>query len=231
MKKKITFYTELSYVFGLLLLSFGTSLMEKANLGLSMIVAPAYIIHLAVSQLLPWFSFGMAEYCFQALLLLVTCIIVGKVKKGYLFSFVTAICYGALLDTFIKALGFLQPAENDFILRWALFALGLIFCTAGVSLFFHTYISPEAYEMIVKEVAGKWSLPIHRVKMAYDISSCVISVVMAFAFFGWGQFVGINIGTAVSAVLNGILINIMSRIFESIFEFKDGLRLRSFFEE
>lgn len=231
MKKKITFYTELSYVLGLLLLSFGTALMEKANLGMSMIVAPAYIIHLKLSEFLPWFSFGIAEYCIQAMLLILTSIIVRRVKKGYIFSFATAILYGALLDFFISKLGFIQPAEDGYLLRWTLFATGLIICASGVSLLFRTYISPEAYEMIVKEMAGKWKFPIHRAKTIYDISSCVIAVGLAFTFFGWGRFVGINVGTFITALLNGFLINLMGRILDSVFVFKDGLRLRGIFEE
>jgi len=69
MKKK-TFYTELAYVVGIITLAIGTALMEKASFGMSMVVAPAYIIHLKVSEVLPFFSFGMAEYTLQAVLLM-----------------------------------------------------------------------------------------------------------------------------------------------------------------
>ena len=56
MSKKRVFYCELAYVFGIIILAFGTSLMEKASFGLSMIVAPAYILHLKISEFLPIFS-------------------------------------------------------------------------------------------------------------------------------------------------------------------------------
>lgn len=46
--KKI-FYTELSYVMGIIILSMGTAFMEHAEFGLSMIVAPAYLLHLKIS--------------------------------------------------------------------------------------------------------------------------------------------------------------------------------------
>ena len=60
--KKTVFYTEAAYLLGIVLLAFGTSLMELADFGMSMIVAPAYLLHLKLSQILPFFSFGMAEY-------------------------------------------------------------------------------------------------------------------------------------------------------------------------
>lgn len=50
--KKSMFYMEVAYALGLLALAFGTAMMEKANFGLSMVVAPAYILHLKISEYL-----------------------------------------------------------------------------------------------------------------------------------------------------------------------------------
>ena len=69
MKGKRIFYCELAYFFGIVVLAFGTALMEKADFGMSMVVAPAYLIHLKISEYVPSFSFGMSEYIFQAVLL------------------------------------------------------------------------------------------------------------------------------------------------------------------
>lgn len=69
MKEKRAFYCEIAYVIGIIALAFGTAFMEKADFGMSMIVAPAYLIHLKVSQYFSFFTFGMSEYIFQALLL------------------------------------------------------------------------------------------------------------------------------------------------------------------
>ena len=69
MKKKI-FYTEYAYVIGIVLLALSTALTVLADFGVSMVIAPAYLLHLKVSEYLPFFSFGMAEYTLQAVLLL-----------------------------------------------------------------------------------------------------------------------------------------------------------------
>ena len=81
--KKSTFYTEAAYLFGLVLLALGTALMERSDFGVSMVVAPAYILHLKVSEFLPFFSFGMAEYTLQAALLVVMMIILRRVRLSY----------------------------------------------------------------------------------------------------------------------------------------------------
>ena len=41
--KRRTFYTELAYILGLIVLAFSAALMEASDLGVSMIVAPAFI--------------------------------------------------------------------------------------------------------------------------------------------------------------------------------------------
>ena len=45
MKKKF-FYREWAYVFGLIIMAFASAFSEKAGFGMSMVVAPAYILHL-----------------------------------------------------------------------------------------------------------------------------------------------------------------------------------------
>ena len=69
MKGKRIFYSELAYFIGIFVLALGTAFMEKADFGISMVVAPAYLIYLKVSEYVPFFSFGMSEYVFQAFLL------------------------------------------------------------------------------------------------------------------------------------------------------------------
>ena len=87
---KKTFYTEASYALGLLIMAFAAAFTEKADFGMSMVVAPAYILHLKLSEFLPWFTFGVAEYAFQGMLVLVTVLVMRRFKLSYLFSFVTA---------------------------------------------------------------------------------------------------------------------------------------------
>lgn len=105
-----------------------------------------------------------------------------------------------------------------------------VLCAVGISLFFHTYISPEVYELWVKEISAKQQWDINRVKTVYDCTSCVVSIIMSFAFFGLWNFEGVKIGTIVSASLNGFLIGKMTALFERFFEFKDGLPFRKYFE-
>lgn len=227
MKKRV-FYTEISYILGLVIMAFAAAFTEKANFGMSMVVAPAYILHLKVSEFLPWFTFGVAEYVFQGLLIVITVLIMRKFKISYLFSFVTAVIYGTLLDGAMTLISTLP--ENTFAIRLLWYALGTVLCSFAVSLFFHTYISPEAYELIVKEVAQKFNFNINKVKTSYDCISVVLGIIMSFAFFGFGVFKGVGVGTIFCALINGFLIGRFSKLLEKHFDFKNKFSIQKYFE-
>lgn len=228
MKKK-TMYTEAAYVLGIICLTIGSALMTRADFGLSMVVAPAYLLHLKISQLLPFFTFGMAEYSLQAVLLIAMGLVLRGFKLSFLFSFVTAVFYGVTLDFQLWLLGKLPM--NGMSGRAIFFVIGMLFCSAGVSFLFHTYIAPEAYELFVKEISHKYKKNINVVKTIYDCSSCFVAVCMSFAFFGMWHFEGVKLGTIFCALVNGALIGVFSRLYERCFEFKDGLKLRKLFED
>lgn len=224
---KKTFYTELAYVFGIIIVALGVTFMEKSDFGVSMVVAPAYILHLKVSQYWSFFSFGMAEYTLQAALLIVMMIVIRKCKLSYLFSFITAFIYGMVLDLCMALFSGL-PTDN---VAWRIFyyILGMLLGAIGISLFFHTYIAPEVYELFVKEVSAKFGIEIHRFKTCYDICSLLVGVTLSFCFFGFGVFKGVRWGTIVCALINGFTISLCSKFFERFFEFRDGLKLRKYF--
>lgn len=227
--KKRPFYTETAYLLGLILLAIGTALMEKADFGMSMVVAPAYLIYRKLNSAFPFFSFGMAEYLFQFCLLCALALIRRRVKLAYLFSFATAVLYGLLLDGAMALTDFIASAS--IAERLCLDLAGMLLCAAGVSLLFHTYIPPEAYELFVKEIAPLVKLPLHRFKTVYDLISCAFAVLLSFAFFGFGVFEGVKAGTIVCALINGSLIGLFSRIYEQKLDFRDALPLRAFFGE
>lgn len=227
MRKKV-FYTELSYVLGLVIMAFASALTEKADFGMSMVVAPAYLLHLKVSEILPWFTFGVAEYIFQGFLIIVTVIVMRKFKLSYLFSFATAVIYGVFLDCAMMLISPLPDTQFGFRLLW--YVLGTVMCSFAVSLFFHTYLAPEAYELIVKEVSSKTKININKVKMFYDCVSVVLGTVLSFVFFGFGVFKGVKLGTAFCALINGFLIGRFSKLLENHFEFKDKFKFKKYFD-
>lgn len=225
--EKRIFYTELAYVMGIVTLALGTALMERADFGVSMVVAPAYLLHLKISEALPFFSFGMAGYTLQAAMILVMMAILRRAKLSYFLSIVTAVIYGLVLDgmmalvALIPNLGFWQNV--------VFFIIGTPVCSIGVSLLLRPYFPPEAYDLFVKEISKKFDLNMYRVKTVYDCASLVISVVLSFAFYGMWHFEGIKMGTIICAILNGTLIGTFTKVFNRSFKFEDRFDLRKHF--
>ncbi|MGM9974574.1 MAG: DUF6198 family protein [Clostridiaceae bacterium] len=226
MKKK-NFYTEIAYVMGIILLALGTAFMEKANFGVSMVVAPAYIFYLKLSEAFSFITFGMMEYILQGSLLVIMMLVLRKFRISYLFSFITALLYGFTLDFFMSLVVALP--DNLLPLRILLYVAGLLTSACGVAFMFHTYISPAVYELLVKELSSEYKININKFKTAYDCTSCLLSILLSFLFFGFLTFKGINVGTVIAALLNGWLIGTYGRFMDKRWFFIDKLNLRRYF--
>lgn len=226
--KKPVFYTELSYILGIILLAFGTAIMEKANLGVSMVVAPAYLVFKKLSLTYTFFTFGMAEYMLQAILLLFMVLLLRKFRVSYLFSFLTAVYYGLVLDVSMRLIARVDRLTP--VMGIVFFSGGLLLCAAGVAFMFHTYISPEVYELFVKKVSEKYHIKLSTFKTIYDCTSCLIGILLSFLFFGLFEFEGVKAGTVICALINGKLIGIISNLMEKHLEFKDALPARRYFD-
>ncbi|MBQ7938366.1 MAG: hypothetical protein IJ283_07740 [Oscillospiraceae bacterium] len=227
MKKK-TFYTEIAYVLAIISLGFGVAFAAKAGFGVSMIAAPAYTIHLKLLEMTSAVTLGTIEYILQGIVIVLLALFVGKFKISYLFSFVTAVFSGLAIDFAIWAIAAV-PSES-IVMRGVLFFTSLICCAFGVSCFFHTYVAPAAHELFVKEFAKRFGKDINKTKSAYDITLCIISIILNLVFFG--GFKGIGLGTVVTALVNGLIIAKVTMILEKHFEFKDAFpKLEKYFEK
>lgn len=226
--KKLTFYTEIAYIIGLLLLAFGTALTAYGGFGISAVVAPAYILHLFISQFLPFFSFGIAEYVLQAFILVLTMIILRKAKLSYLLSFCATIIYGLALDGSMSITAFFP---DHIALRIGVYVIGVLVCCCAIALLFGCYFPPEAYELFVKELAAKIHQPSHKIKTFYDCGSLLLTIILSFAFFKMIRFDVVGIGTVVCAFVYGTIINLFQKLYGKIFVFKDKFPIRKHFEE
>ena len=94
----------------------------------------------------------------------------------------------------------------------------------------NTYLSPEAYELIVKEISQKFNFNINKVKTAFDFLSVVLSIILSFSFFGFGVFEGVKLGTILCATINGFLISRFTRLLEHFFEFKNRFSIEKYFK-
>jgi len=145
--RKINKTSELLWVMGIVLVAFGVAVCSKANLGVSMIAAPTFIIQEAIAPLWSGFTVGVTEYLVQAAVLVLMCIIVRKVNWRYLLAFAAAVIYGYALDFAIWVVGD-APATAPWQC-WLYLLMGDVLVGAGVACFFRTYMPLQVYELFV----------------------------------------------------------------------------------
>ena len=217
--KKITLSSELMYLVATVVLAFSVAMLTAADFGVSMIVAPAYIFSLKFNM----FTFGQSEYIIQAIVFVLFCIIVRKIKLIYFTSFLSCLVYGAVLDLWRAAVPLFNPAVTapesiDFVLRIVLFAVGELLTAISIAIFFRTYIFPQVYDFFVKCICEKFSINKSKFKIIFDFSFLALALILSLLFFG--EIKGIGIGTLVIVCINGLLIGFFGKVIDRFFEIK-----------
>lgn len=215
--KRIGKMNEVAWVLGIVLCALGVCLATKANFGLSMIAAPAYILHVGLVKVFLWYSQGTSEYVFQGVLLILLCIGIRRFKLRYLLSFVTAILFGIVLDGWFWVFGG-NGAYETLELRIVAFVVGELFTGLAIAFFFRTKLPLQIYELVVTEVADRYKRKTSTVKQAYDITSLGLSLLLA--FFVNRSFAGIGIGTIVLTIVNAPLIALFGKLLDRFFTFE-----------
>ena len=228
--KKIAGMGELAYVLGVILCALGVCFSAKSGFGVSMVVAPAYVLHCKLEPLLPFFSFGVAEYVLQGGLILLLCPFVGRFKKKFLLSLGTAVFYGVVLDFWRMLFGTEVP--NELWQRAFFCGLGGCITAFAIALLLRTYLPQQGYELVVKELSDRYGWAMGRVKWIYDMSSLVVAILLMLLLFGEFSFSMIGAGTLLLTLVNTPLITGFGKLLDRFFVFTPFFpRFHGFFQK
>lgn len=231
MSKKVKLSTEIAYVIGMVVIAVGTALITKANFGVNIVVAPAYIFHLYMQSIgLTYYTFGVCQYISQGILIIAVAAVCKRFKKSYLFAFASAVIEGYLLDLALWVL----PDASSISIQIVFYVFGQIILALGISFMLKTYITPEVYELAVVEFIDVFAkvqtyASVTMVKIIYDACMCILAVLLSFIFFGFGEFKGLGVGTIVNMIVAGFLIGMFTKLQDTICEYHDVLKLRNYF--
>ena len=218
---------ELLWLLGMIFVALGVSTCSKANLGVSMIAAPTFVISEALAKLNNAISVGMTEYMLQGVLLIILCIVLRRFKWQYTLSFIEAVIYGYILNFFLWLVSGI--AFDSVAARWVMLLVGDCFTAFGVACFFRTYMPLQLYELFVTELTKNFKLNLAKTKWVFDITLLVISITLSltlfndFKTFDWSKiyctsFHNIGLGTLVTTLINSPLISFMGKIIDKFFD-------------
>ncbi len=226
--KKTQKQSALFWALGVILVALGVAICSKANLGVSMIAAPAFIVSEFLMKLWGGFSVGVTEYLLQAVLLAVLCLAVRRFRPKYLLAFGVAVIYGYTLNLFLYLLE--GVVFDSTALRWVMLIIGDIITAFGVACFFRTEWPLQVYELFVAELASRFEININKVKWCFDLSLLAVSVLLACLLFGdlgslslasfaEGSFHSIGLGTLVTTAINSPIIAAAGKIISQMTDF------------
>ena len=205
---------------GLVLVALGVALSIISNLGTAPLSCPAYVLNLRI----PALSVGTFTLLVNISYMLLQMALLRKdFKAKYLMQVVASALFGYLIDGWMWALGWLQPA--GFGARLALTVLAGAVTALGVSL----EVAGNAWMLSAEMTVGAFSQVLRkdfsRVKIVMDSLVVVVSAVLAWLFFsnpfGSGAWTGlgdvllartpgvvIGLGTLLLAVLPGLMMRL-----------------------
>lgn len=226
--KKITLHSEIVYLVAIILLALSVAMLTTSGYGLSMLVAPAYILSLILG-----IEFGIAEYIVQGVLIVLFCIIVRRFKVEYLFSFLSCLLYGAILIAWQKIPFFntsVNPPESyETWQRVLLFIFGDLLTFFSVALSFKAYLHPQVYDFFVKGVSERYHFKQTIVKTVFDL--CCLATGTAMTLIAFKEFRGIYWGTLATAICGGTIIGFFSKMLDKIMVAKPLFpKLEKYFE-
>lgn len=224
--KKVSKSNELLWLFGIIFVALGVAICSKADLGVSMIAAPAFVISDAISSIFSFFTVGVTEYILQGVILIILCVVVRRFHWKYLLAFAVAVIYGYTLNLFIWMLSGIE--FNEVWLRWVMLIVGDIITAFGVACFFRTYMPLQVYELFVAEVADRFGFTIAKTKFWFDMTLLALSILLSVVLFTdiktfdwstiyYSSFHSIGLGTLVTTAINSPLIALMGKVIDKIF--------------
>ena len=210
-------FGEAAYILGTVLCALGVCLSAKSGLGVSTVVAPAYVLSSFLEPIVPFFTFGNTEYIVQGIILILLAVFVRRVTLSYPLSIVTAIIYGVTLDLWRYVFG--TETVDALYLKIILMVTGALLTEIAIALILRSYLPQQAYDFSVKEISVVKKYGMNKVKWIYDVSSLAVAIVLMLILFGRFDFSLIGPGTLVLAAVNAPMIGLFGKIFDRLIDF------------
>ena len=216
-KKPVRKFGEAAYILGTALCAFGVSFSAKSGLGVSTVVAPAFVLSAFLEPINGFFTFGNVEYVLQGALLITLAIVLRRLKISYPLSFLTAVFYGLTLDAFRLLVG--TDIADELWLKIIYAVVGALTTELSIALILRSYLPQQAYDFSVKEISVVKGKNLGKVKWIYDVSSLAVAIALMLVFFGEFRFSLIGVGTLVLAFVNAPMISILGKLIDRFIDF------------
>lgn len=160
------------YFVGLFIMTIGIALSVKSNLGVSPVSSIPYTMTCV------WgIEMGKATIIFHAALVLIQILILRKrFKPINLLQVVVGIVFG-YFTTFCNYLATFLPSTDNIAMRIVLMLVSTVFIAVGIFFYLPANLIPLAGEGVMQAVSDVTKIEFSKVKMGFDCSMVIISVI------------------------------------------------------
>lgn len=194
------------YFVGLFIMTLGVSMSVKSNLGVSPVSSIPYTITCIFGM-----EMGKATIVFHIFLVILQIIILRKdFKWKNLLQVVVGVVFG-YFTTFSNHLFTYLPAPHNLVIRLVMMVGSTILIAAGIFFYLPADIIPLAGEGAMKAISDKTGIVFSRVKIGFDVTMVVISLISCLAVLH--KLGSVGIGTVIAAILVGVNLGFITKLF------------------
>ncbi len=190
------------YFLGLFTMTIGVALSVKSDLGVSPVSSIPYTMTCI------WgIEMGKATIIFHCFLVIIQIILLRRnFKIVNLLQIVVGIIFGYFTTFCNWSVSFLPTPEN-LLIRLLMMLISTVIIAFGIFMYLPPSIMPLAGEGAMKAVSDVTGIAFPKVKVGFDISMVVISLISCLLFIhGLGS---VGIGTVVAAFLVGTILDVI----------------------
>lgn len=192
------------FLLGVFINSFGIVLITKSNLGTSQISSISYVLSLKFDQI----DFGTSTFWLNVLFLVIQIIILkSKTNLKVLAQLPVSFLLGWFININMAIFTNFNP-ENIFT-KFIFLLLGCVILGLGISIEVAPDIVKIPGEGIVYTISQESGFDFGKVKVIFDI--ILVSIALIISLISFGRIEAIGIGTLVSALLVGKIVNFFNK--------------------
>ena len=194
------------YFIGLFIMTLGIALSVKSNLGVSPVSSIPYTMTCV------WgIEMGKATIIFHAALVLIQILILRKrFRPINLLQVVVGIVFG-YFTTFCNYLATYLPSTDNMLMRIVLMLVSTVFIAVGIFFYLPADLIPLAGEGVMQAVSDVTKIEFSKVKIGFDCSMVVISVITCLICIH--SLGSVGVGTVIAAFLVGFNLGRVNKAF------------------
>lgn len=194
------------YFVGLFIMTIGIALSVKSNLGVSPVSSIPYTMTCV------WgIEMGKATIIFHAALVFIQILILRKrFKPINLLQVVVGIVFG-YFTTFCNYLATYLPSTDNMVMRIVLMLVSTVFIAVGIFFYLPADLIPLAGEGVMQAVSDVTKIEFSKVKIGFDCSMVVISVITCLICIH--SLGSVGVGTVIAAFLVGFNLGRVNKVF------------------